>query len=125
MMSPALGSNLYSTAVALLRRRRAGDFHALDVADGQELEGHRLLDQGVDEPRRDDLDLVDLALQEEIAGERCDGARFLESGRIAVRKLGDELAARAGDELRGLAARRDEDRGRAGSPAPRGGTGCC
>ena len=72
----------------------------------------RLLRERVDEPRRDDPDLVDLALQEEIAGERGNRPRLGKRRRIAVGELATSCRPRARDELRGLAAGGDEDRRR-------------
>ena len=72
--------------------------------------GHGLLRERVDEARRDDQHLIDLSLEEEIAGERGNRSRFGERRRIAVGELRGQLPPRTGDELRRLAASRDEDR---------------
>ena len=69
----------------------------------------RLLRQRVDEARGHEDDLVHLALQEQIARHGGDRPGLGESRRIPIRKIGDELAACARDELRGLATGRDED----------------
>ena len=54
--------------------------------------------------------LVDLALEEEIPREGRNRARLRVGRRVAVREFGDELAPAPRDELRRLAAGRDERR---------------
>src|SRR3954469_2346480 len=90
---------------------RAWNLQAPDFADGKVLERDRFLHERVDETRRDEYDLVDFSLQKKIAHEADDRPCLGIRRRIAVRELGSERPAAAGDELRRLASRGDEHRG--------------
>ena len=54
----------------------ARNLQPLDLADRQILEHHGFLGQRVDEPSRDDLDLIYVALQEQVTGERGNRPRL-------------------------------------------------
>ena len=77
---------------------------------GRNSSGNALLRKCVDETSRHNPDLVHLLLQKKIAGESGNGSGFGESRLVAVRKLGNQLPAGGGDELRGFTSGRDENR---------------
>ena len=98
--------------------------HCLDLAHRKKFQADCILGQGVDETGGDDPHLVHLPFQEEVAGKGGNRPGLRELGRVRVGELGNKLPARAGDELRGSASGRNEDRGldRIWRPA---GRDCC
>ena len=93
-----------------LLRPRSGTRSSVIAPTGRYSMGHGLLRQRVDEPRGDDPHLVHLALEEEVARERGNRPGLGIRRRVAVGELRGQLTPRARDELRRLAAGRDEDR---------------
>src|SRR4029453_334172 len=89
--------------------RRARKLQPRDLADRQILEHNGLLGQRVDEPRRDNLDLVHLALQKQVAGKGGNWTCLVEPRRIGEGELRDQLPTGAGDELCRQLSGGDED----------------
>ena len=84
---------------------RAGNLQSLDFADRQKLHRNGFLGQRVDEPRRDNLDLIHFAFQKQVAGKAGNRPRFGETRRVREGKLRGQLPAGARDELRRPLAR--------------------
>ena len=78
----------------------------------------RLLRHCVDKPRDHDLNLIDFALEEQVASECRDGPSFGKSGRIRDRELGSSLPVGSRDELGGAFSDRDVHGGLPDRTAP-------
>src|SRR5207247_7185242 len=87
------------------------------LTDRQKLHHAWLLDQRVDEPCRDDQDLVDVAFQKEVAGKGGNRTGLGESRRVGEGELRGQPPAGARDELRRPLAGGDEQ-GRGGVELP-------
>src|SRR5262249_47832139 len=87
---------------------RSWNLESRQLTHGKKFDGERLLLQRVDEPCEDDLHLVHLASQKEVARETGDRPRIGKRRTVTVGELGGELPAGAGDELSGPAPCRHE-----------------
>src|SRR5207244_11804928 len=72
---------------------RAWNLQPFDCPNRQILNYDGFLGHRVDEPRRDNLDLIHFALQKKLAGKRRNRTRLVEARRVTERELRDQLPA--------------------------------
>src|SRR5579864_9386433 len=91
-------------------RFHSRNLQSFDFADWKKLDRDGMLRERVDETRGDDLDLIYLSFQKEVASKASYRSGFWKGWRVSVGELGGKLAMSMGDELCGLPPGCDKNR---------------